>query len=89
MYYGCRHAKWELYQMGALPYKTNGNFIRWEPYHIKQMGTLSGGSPTAQKAYKELWDSTVPFLLIMRIDENAKIRLILHRFKIHTRLIKD
>ena len=53
------------------------------------MGTLSGGSPTAQKAYKELWDSTVPFLLIMRIDENAKIRLILHRFKIHTRLIKD
>jgi len=28
-------AKWELYQMGTLPYKINGSFIRWEPYHIK------------------------------------------------------
>jgi len=36
-------------KMGTLPYKTNGIFKRWEPYHIKQMGTLSGGNPTGRK----------------------------------------
>ena len=35
--------------MGALPYKTNGIFTRWEPYHIKQVGTLSDGNPTGKK----------------------------------------
>ena len=35
--------------MGALPYKTNGSHIRWEPYHIKQMGAISDGSPTMRK----------------------------------------
>ena len=27
--------KWELYKMGALPYKINGSYTRWESYHIK------------------------------------------------------
>ncbi len=29
--------------------KRNGNFIRWEPYHIKQMGSISDGNPTSKK----------------------------------------
>ena len=29
-------AKWELYQMGALPYKINGNYKRREPYRQRR-----------------------------------------------------
>ena len=35
--------------MGTPPYKTIGSYIRWEPYHIKQMGSIKDGSPTGEK----------------------------------------
>ena len=38
--------------MGALPYKISRIFNRWEPYHIKQVGSLIGGSPTTQNKVK-------------------------------------
>ncbi len=40
--------KIKVHQEDAIGFlaKQNGNFIRWEPHHIKQTGTLSDGSPT-------------------------------------------
>lgn len=39
-------------KMGALPYKINRSYKRWEPYHIKQIGAIKGGNPTTQNKVK-------------------------------------
>lgn len=37
-----------VYRIDAIGFlaKRNGSYIRWEPYHIKQMGTIPDGNPT-------------------------------------------
>ena len=41
----------KVHQIDAIGFltKRNGDYIRWEPYHIKQMGTISDGNPTGKK----------------------------------------
>ena len=69
--------------MGAPPYKINGNFIRWEPYHIKQMGTLSDGNPTGEKDFYGLHLVMQPVNNLGLENLNEKTQLLLYRFEIY------
>ena len=66
MYWFPYQAKWELYQMGAPPYKIIGSFIRWEPYHIKQMGTLLRREPYRRKGILRAASCDVARYLLLR-----------------------
>lgn len=59
--------------MGALPYKTNGSLKRREPYRIKQMGVLKGGSPTARNRKTAVLLATQLFYL--RFENMVKLNL--------------
>jgi len=49
--------------MGALPYKTNGNFIRWEPYHIKQKGLYQAGALPRERLIRSCGIPQLRFIL--------------------------